>query len=170
MLSKTMQNELNEQINAEFQSAYAYAGLSAYCHGRSLSGFGHWFQLQAQEELHHAQKICRYVLDRGAELQLLPLKPAKTSFSSMEEVCRAALDSEVAIHERLDSLAKAAFEEGDSTTYSFLQWFLGEQVEEISTAQEMLDKARLVGQGEGLYLLDREARLRKSTTLTDGIE
>ena len=45
-------------------------------------------------------------------------------------------------------MAKAALEEGDHTSFQFLQWFLEEQIEEERTAQALVD---LVASGINLF-------------------
>lgn len=162
MLTNDMEERLNRQINAEIQSAYKYLAMSAYCKCRSLNGCANWLYIQAQEELIHGMKIYDYIVQQGGTIHLLPVKAAKADFSSLMNVFEAALESEKEISALLDDLANFASSIKDNTTYTFLQWFLTEQVEEVSVATEMLDKLKLVSEsGEGLYLLDREMAMRK---------
>ena len=42
MISKKMQEAINEQINAEMYSAYLYLSMSAYCAENTYKGFAHW--------------------------------------------------------------------------------------------------------------------------------
>lgn len=157
MLKPEMEDKLNAQVNAEMQSAYKYLAMSAYCKCKSLNGFAHWLYMQAQEELMHGMKIYDYIVDQGATVHLLPIAASKADYSSLKEVFESVLKSELDISAKLDELAGYAFETRDNTTYTFLQWFLTEQVEEVSLANEILDKINLVGEsGEGLYMLDRE--------------
>jgi ferritin len=54
-----------------------------------------------------------------------------------------------------------AIAESDHATQSFLKWFIDEQVEEEANAQEILDTLKLIdGQGNGIFMLDREMRQR----------
>ena len=50
MLSPTIQEALNKQINHEFYSSYFYLSVSAYFESHNLGGFAHWMRLQSQEE------------------------------------------------------------------------------------------------------------------------
>lgn len=51
MISKEMQQALNEQLNKEFYSAYIYLGMSAYASSRGFNGCANWFNTQYQEEV-----------------------------------------------------------------------------------------------------------------------
>ena len=73
MISKKMQEAINEQINAEIYSAYLYLSMSAYCAENTYKGFAHWLDLQAKEEYSHAMKFYNYLLDRGASIDLKQL-------------------------------------------------------------------------------------------------
>ena len=42
MLSKTMEDELNKQINRELYSSYLYLAMSAYFKAGNLNGFAKW--------------------------------------------------------------------------------------------------------------------------------
>ena len=64
MMSKTMQDALNEQMKHEFYSSYLYLSMSAYCDRANLPGLARWMRGQAQEETKHAMKIFDHVLDR----------------------------------------------------------------------------------------------------------
>jgi len=66
MLSKKIEDALNDQINAEFYSAYLYLSMEAYFESVNLPGFANWMRVQTQEELTHAMKIYDFVNERGA--------------------------------------------------------------------------------------------------------
>ncbi|HFX17797.1 MAG TPA: ferritin, partial [Flavobacteriales bacterium] len=53
MISKKIENALNDQINAEFYSAYLYLSMSAYLNDISLTGFANWMRAQYEEEMFH---------------------------------------------------------------------------------------------------------------------
>ena len=64
-----------------------------------------------------------------------------------------------------------AIEEKDHASQSFLKWFVDEQVEEEANVQEILDTLRLIsGQGNGIFMLDREMRQRKFVDSTQAAE
>ena len=77
MMSKTMQDALNEQMKQEFYSSYLYLSMSAYCDRANLPGLAQWMRVQAQEENKHAIKIFDHLLDqiaRGQQLSAVLLR------------------------------------------------------------------------------------------------
>ncbi len=67
MISKTMEQALNKQVNREFYSAYLYLAMSAYFETANMKGFARWMRVQAKEEQSHAMKMYDFILARGAE-------------------------------------------------------------------------------------------------------
>lgn len=45
MISKKMQDALNEQTNAELYSAYLYLSMAAYFESTNLPGFSNWMRV-----------------------------------------------------------------------------------------------------------------------------
>ena len=57
----------------------------------------------------------------------------------------------------VNKLMDLAVAESDHATCNFLQWFVGEQVEEEASADDIVQKLKLVNKTEGgLFLLDQE--------------
>src|ERR1039458_10870440 len=50
-LSSKLEKVLNDQINLELCSAYAYLGMAAYFEHTAFTGFGKWMEVQSKEEL-----------------------------------------------------------------------------------------------------------------------
>ena len=57
MLSKSLENAINDQVTFEFYSSYTYLAMAAYCESVDLSGFANFFRVQAKEEIDHAMKF-----------------------------------------------------------------------------------------------------------------
>jgi ferritin len=70
MLSKTVQDAINQQIKHEFYSSFLYLSMSAYFESVNLPGFAHWMRVQSQEEHEHAMKFFDFVSDRGGSVEL----------------------------------------------------------------------------------------------------
>lgn len=157
MLSKNIAERLNAQLNLEISSAYKYMAMSAYCSSISMAGAAHWLKLQVKEELEHAEKVYRYILDQGMVGQFEAVDKPTASFASLQQVFEGALKNELDLQVVLNNLATSALSENDNTTYTFIQWFLTEQVEEVSTVQGILDQIKIIGNDrQGLYLVDRQ--------------
>ena len=61
MVNEVMEKSLNEQVNAEFYSAYLYLSMAAYFKEENLDGFANWMTVQAQEERDHAMLFYQYL-------------------------------------------------------------------------------------------------------------
>ena len=160
-LSKKLQDALNEQIREELASAYIYLSMAAYLEAENLPGFAHWMKVQSQEEMNHAMKFYAHVNERGGRvlLQAIPEPPAE--FEGPLDVFQQALDHERYISSCIVDLYKLAQQEGEYASYSLLQWFVEEQVEEEDSATEIVEMLKLVGEkGQALIMLDRQLASR----------
>jgi ferritin len=161
MLSKRMQEALNEQINAEYYSAYLYLSMAAYAETMNLKGFANWFRVQNQEEMVHVMKFFTFVVDRRGQVELKAIEAPPTTWESPLAVFEATLKHEQHVTGLINRLMDLAREEHDNATHSLLQWFINEQVEEESSADEIVQKLKLIGnEPSGLYLLDRDLATR----------
>ncbi len=164
MIQEKMQTALNDQINAEFFSAYLYLAMAAYFEDQNLSGCAHWMELQYQEESEHAMKIYKYINDRGGRVQLNAMEKPQAEWDSPMTVFEAAYKHEQYITSRINDLMKLAVELNDFTTQSFLQWYLDEQVEEEANVDEIVQSFHLMGNDKrGLFMLDRELKTRQTS-------
>jgi ferritin len=157
MISKKIEDALNQQITDEYYSSYLYLSMSAHCQVINMTGCAHWLRLQAQEELGHALKIFDYLLNRGGRAVLGEIKKPPTEWNNSTELFEAVLAHEQLVTSKINDLVQIADDEKDRATHAFLQWFVTEQVEEESTADEILHKFKLVGDnGSGLLMIDTE--------------
>jgi len=167
MLKEKMLNALNEQINAEQYSAFLYLSMSAWFQDKGLPGFANWMYIQYQEELSHANKFFNYVVERSEKVDLKAIKQMPTEWGGIIEVFEATLEHEQRVTELVNDLVDIAIEAKDHASQSFLQWFVDEQVEEEANVTEILDTLKLIdGQGNGIFMLDRELRTRKFVDAT----
>ena len=156
-----MENALNEQVNAEFHSAYLYLSMSAYFQSVGLVGFANWMRVQYQEELAHAARFFDYVNERGGRVKLTPIGEVQVEYSGVVDVYEETLTHEQLVTGLINRLMDIAIQESDHATKSFLQWFIDEQVEEESNVEQILNNLRLIkGEGQGLLMMDREMNTR----------
>jgi ferritin len=157
MLSETMENALNDQINAELYSSYLYLSMASYYDSIDLAGFSHWMQCQAKEELFHAMKMYDYVIERGGRAILKPIEGPQTDWDGPSAPFEQAYQHELKVTGLINNLVNLAIDEKDHATNNFLQWYVKEQVEEEASASEVVQKLKLTGgQGNGLFMLDNE--------------
>ena len=164
MLDKKMEDAINSQINAEMYSAYLYYSMSAYFDSLSLSGFAQWMRAQALEEMTHAHKLFGYVSNRGGRVVLTAIESPQSDWDSTAVVFDDVYKHEVHVTGLINKLMDLALTLSDHATANFLQWFVAEQVEEEASADEVVQKLKLVDRTEGgLFLLDQELGKRVFT-------
>jgi ferritin len=160
-MDKKMQDALNKQLNAEIYSAYLYLSMSAYFHSINLDGFANWMRVQWQEELAHGLKFYDYVNERGGRVILEPVESPPSEWGSPLAVFENVYQHEQKVTGMINKLVDLAVETKDHATNNFLQWFVAEQVEEEASADEVLQKLKLVGDdASGLFMIDRELAQR----------
>jgi len=138
MIKPDVEKAINQQIRQELGAAYSYLGMCAYFEHENLSGFAGWCLLQHQEELEHAMRLFRYLLDRGGRISLSSIDAPRSDYGSPVEVFQTALQQEQANTRSIDELYTLASSVNDHATISHLQWFVDEQVEEEKSVGEIL--------------------------------
>jgi ferritin len=168
MISKTMAETINKQINNEMYSAYLYMAMSADCSSKGLNGFAKWFMVQYHEEMFHAMKMYNYLLDQGEEVHLQGIKEPPKTFTSVKEMFEKTLEHEKFVTKSIHEIANLAQKEQDHATYTFIQWYVTEQIEEEKNDMEILQRLKLAGEsGPGLFMLDSVLGSRALSVQTD---
>lgn len=156
-LSPSLLEALNQQMNAEFYSAYLYLGLAGQLEVDNWPGFARWMRVQAREELGHAMKIFDFLCQRGGRPSLLPIASPPAGPTSPQEAFRHAYEHEQEVTRRIHHLYALALEQGDYSTQVLLQWFVEEQVEEEDLTSEALARVeRAQGNPAVLAFLDSQ--------------
>ena len=167
MLDKKMETAINNQLNAELYSSYLYLSMSAYFQSINLPGFATWMRVQAQEELVHAMKFYDFINERGGRVTLQQIEGPPTEWSSPIDVFENTYKHEQKVTGLINDLVNLAVEARDHATNIFLQWFVTEQIEEEASADEVVQRLKLVGDAKGgLFMLDREGGQRVFTPPT----
>jgi len=156
MLSTKLLGALNDQINAELDSAYLYMAMAAYLEAFNLQGSAKWMRRQAREEVSHAMKIFDFVNDCDGRVMLKAIPEPRAEYSSIVEIWESALKQEQGVSARIHALYELAAQEKDYATQTMLQWFVSEQEEEEKTAKTILEQVKRIGPStSAIYFLDR---------------
>ena len=151
---------LNDQMNFEYESAYVYKAMAAYTDSLDLDGFTHWFDGQVHEEIEHGEKMKHFLQEVGYDVRYKAIPEPKHDYESLLEVFKAALDHEKEVTKRIHEIAEAAREE-DPRVYSFIQWYIDEQVEEEDSVAKIITRLeRINGNWGGIYILDGQLGAR----------
>ena len=161
MLQKNIETAINDQINAEFWSAYLYLSMSLHFENAGRPGIANWFMIQYQEEQAHALALCSYLNARDGKVLLMPIEEVPTSWESPLAAFEATLEHEKKVTKKINDLYALAEQSNDFATRQKLNTFVAEQVEEEESVRQIIDDLKLVGQdGTGLLQIDRELGAR----------
>ena len=158
LINQTIVDALNKQVVEEFTAANQYTAMALYFESETLPALAAFFHAQADEEREHGMKILGYISEAGGQ----PLVPAtqepKNHFEDAEEIVQMALDQELKVTGQINSLVDLAIAENDHLTRHFLQWFVEEQLEEVSSMSDLLNVVKRAGQTNLLLVEDYLAR------------
>jgi ferritin len=158
LISQKMNKAINEQIGREFGASLQYVAIAAHFDAQSLPFLAKHFYRQAEEEREHAMKFLRYIIDTGGRVGIPDVGGPKNEFASAEEAVRLSLKWEEAVTKQIHGLYEIALKENDYTTQNFLQWFIEEQLEEVSSMDRLLGIVKRAGEGGLLLVEDYLAR------------
>src|SRR5215213_91636 len=142
MPSEAFVARLTEQVGNELAASQQYAQVALHYDAETLPRLAAFFYAQALEERNHAMMMVRYLLDAGVTPSL-PGTPAPASdFGDVVAPVELALEQEKRVTDQINALAGLARQDGDYSSEQFLQWFLKEQVEEVSLMSDLLTVVR----------------------------
>lgn len=161
MLDKKVAQLLNTQINKEFYSAYLYLDFANYYTEEGLDGFSNWYAIQAQEERDHAMLFIKYLQNNGEKVTFTAIDSPDKTFSSYRDPLTEGLKHEQYVTSLIHTIYDAASSVKDFRTTQFLDWFVKEQGEEETNAENLIKKYDVFGtDAKGLYMLDNELSQR----------
>ncbi|MDY4694153.1 MAG: ferritin [Blautia sp.] len=161
MLDKKVSELLNEQINKEFYSAYLYLDFSNFYYEQGLDGFGNWYKVQAQEERDHALLFIQYLQNNGEKVTFEAIEKPGVDLTDAKAVLKEGLKHEQYVTSLIHNIYDAAYTVKDFRTMQFLDWFVKEQGEEETNADNLIKKFELFGDDpKSLYMLDSELASR----------
>jgi ferritin len=129
---------LNQQIAYEFAASQQYIANAVYYDSETLPRLAAFFYAQAVEERNHAMMMVEYLLDADATVTIPGVAEPETGFSDIVAPVALSLAQERRVSDQIGELMGVAREENDYLSEQFTQWFLKEQVEEVSTMSSLL--------------------------------
>ena len=142
LISKELEQAINEQIGREFGASLQYVNIAAYFDSDNLPTLAVFFYRQAEEERMHAMKFAHYVVDAGGQVRVPAIEQPKADFASAEEAAGLALEWEQEVTRQINDLMDLAIAQKDHIAQDFLRWFVTEQLEEVSTMDTLLSIVR----------------------------
>lgn len=164
MIKDTLNDAINEQINAELYSAYLYLSMSADFESKNLPGFANWMRVQFEEEQFHAMKMFDYVNERGGKVIFKSIAGPEVQWETPLAAFEAVLKHEIYVTSLINKLMDLAIAESDHAAKGFLQWFVDEQVEEEANAEALVAKVKMVeGNPHAMFMIDKDLAARVFT-------
>jgi len=161
IISAKMQDALNAQIGMEFSASIKYDAMASYFEAEALPVLAKHFFKQATEEREHAHRFMKFLLDTGGRVRIPAIAAPPHTYKTAAEAAQTALDSEAVVTKSINALMYLAIAEKDHASAAMLQWFVTEQVEEMSFADQLLRIIQRAGEKNMLlvedYLADTEA-------------
>ncbi len=154
MISAKMAARLNKQVVHEHHNYWSYLAMGYWFETQGLKVFAKFFFKQGEEEKGHAEKIAKYLLDQGAEVVLTSLDKPKTSYKNALDACQEFVKLEVVTTKMVHEIVDMAQKEGDHATREFIDWKVGEQVEEVASANDLLNMVKLAGTPGQILMLE----------------
>ena len=130
--------KLNEQLGHEFNAQQQYIAIAAYYDSLTMPQMAALFYGQALEERDHAMMMVQYLLDADEVPQIPALEAPRIDFADVVEPVEAALAQEKQVTQQINELTRIARDANDFASDQFMQWFIKEQVEEVSKMSDLL--------------------------------
>ncbi|GAP15510.1 ferritin-like protein [Longilinea arvoryzae] len=146
MISKELNDEINAQIGREFAASLQYNSIAVHFDTQALKKLAGLFYKQAAEENEHAMKFIKYVVEAGGDVIIPTVAAPKAKFAAAEEAIGLALKWEEDVTDQINHLMDIAVAKKDYLGQQFLNWYVNEQLEEVSTMRDLLQIVQRVGE------------------------
>ena len=158
MLSKKVQDALNEQVKIEAQSSQVYLAMASWAEIQpGINNITAFFYRHSDEERMHMLKLVHFINERGGFAVVPALEAPTLTFPSIKHAFKELLQHEMMVSASINNIVDIALAEKDYATHNFLQWYISEQIEEEALARTLNDKLELIGDDKsGLYLFDKD--------------
>lgn len=158
LASQEIIERMNQQIGNELAASVQYIGVAAYFDAEALPQLARFFYRQSEEEREHAMRFVKFVLDVDGKLEVPAIPQMSGDFASAEEAVASAVANEEEVTRQIYELVEIAREEKNYIGERFLDWFVDEQLEEVTTMTSLLQVIRRAGPGGLLHVEDYLAR------------
>lgn len=160
LISEKIEKALIAQMTQEANAAQFYLALGSWADANGYEGVAKFLYTHMQEEREHMKKLVDYINQRGGYTKVQALKAPDADPKNLHTLFEWVLKQEMENSKKINAIVDTCLKDKDYATFSFLQWFVKEQIEEEALASKLLDSMKLIGQDKGnkggLYELDRD--------------
>jgi ferritin len=168
LLKQAVVDAINQQVVEELSAEAQYLAIALHFDRETLPELSKYFHAQATEEHMHAVKLLQYINDAGGSALVPATTAPKNHFETAAEAVQLALTQELKVTEQINNLVDLAVKQNDHLTRQFLQWFVSEQLEEVSTMSDLLNTVKRAGEANLLLVEDYLARNPRADTESAG--
>lgn len=153
LINKELAAKMMEQVGNELAASSQYLAIAIYFEQEAFGNTAAFFYRQAEEEREHAMKLLKYVVETGGEAQIPAIAAPTASIKSPEDAFRTSLNWEVEVTGQINTLMAMARQQNDYLAQNFLNWFVDEQLEEVTTMEKFLTIVRKLAD-RNIYMLE----------------
>lgn len=171
LASERLIQAFNQQIGNEMGASMQYIAIASYFDSETLPQLAAFFYRQSEEERQHAMKFVKFINDVGGRVRIPDLPAPKDDFASAEAAVAAALEWEQEVTRQIYDLVEVAKEDRSYVAVRFLDWFVEEQLEEVTTMNDLLAVIRRAGADRLLFVeeyLVRQGGVKLESPATEG--
>ncbi len=155
-ISNSLTKALNAQIAMEANAVSSYLSAASWCEITGYDGAASFFYAQADEEHQHMLKFVHFLNGQGVGAVIPATKQPPKTFKSIESICKTALKNEQGVTKAINKMVDIAQKDKDHNTFTFLQFFVNEQIEEEQQFETILQKFNLLGRDKlAIYEIDK---------------
>jgi len=159
LISKKMNEAINQQIGNEFSASLQYVAIASHFAGEGLSALAAHFYKQSDEERLHALRFVHYLDDAGGKVEIPAIPSPRINFKNVADAIRLALNHEMNVTSQINALVDLALKESDHISRDMLSWFVKEQLEEVSSMDNLLKVVQRAGENNLIHVEDYIHRL-----------
>jgi len=151
----------NQQIGNEMGASMQYIAIASYFDSETLPELAKFFYRQSEEERTHAMRFVKFINDVSGKVEIPALPAPKADFASADEAVAKALEWEEEVTRQIYDLVEIARGDRSYVAVRFLDWFVEEQLEEVTSMTDLLAVIRRAGSDRLLFVeeyLSRQGR------------
>ncbi len=142
----------NQQIGNEMGASLQYIAIASYFDSETLPQLARFFYRQSAVEREHAMRFVKFINDVGGKVKIPALPAPEDEFGSAEEAVGKALSGEEDVTRQIYDLVEIAKADKNYVGVRFLDWFVEEQLEEVTTMNDLLAVIRRAGPDRLLFV------------------
>lgn len=154
LASQKIVDALNAQIGRELGASHQYIAIASYFARENLDQLSQFFFRQADEEREHAMKFVKFILDVDGRVEIPEIVKPLARFATAREAVARALEWEEDVTQQIYGLVELSQEERNHIASRFLDWFVNEQLEEVTLMGNLLGIVERAGEDNLLYVED----------------